>query len=138
MKNFIGALLLFVIMAVFNNAMAAADQDGVPWYEEGELWTGVWWKDSMWITMNVGFIGDWAQTRYIADHPEDHTETNTILGPHPTSGEVNRYFIGTIIEANAIYYFMPDSWKPVLSGLHIKQRYDAITHNKELGIKYQF
>lgn len=129
--------LIFLLAMVTGNAAARQDE-GLPWYKEGELWTGVTWKDSMWIAMNVGFVGDWAQTRYIADHPETHTETNTILGPHPTSGEVNRYFIGTILEANAIYYFMPDSWKPVLSAIYIKQRYDAITTNKELGVKFQF
>jgi len=126
--------LLFAVMAFASQAMA----EDLPWYKEGELWTGVAWKDSMWIGMNTGFVLDWAQTRYIADHPDNHIETNTILGPHPTSGDVNRYFISSIIEANAIYYFMPDSWKPFLSGLYIKQRYDAVTTNRELGIKFQF
>lgn len=133
--------IFFALMIALQScepATAGQDRPEIPWYKEGELWTGKAWKDGMWIAMNTGFVVDWAQTRYIADHPEDHYETNTILGPHPTTKEVNLYFIGTIIEANAIYYFVPDDWKPLLSAIYIKQRYDAYTTNKELGVRLQF
>ncbi len=37
---------------------------------------------------------DWAQTRYIVEHPE-YYELNPLLGRHPGIGEVNRYFLAS-------------------------------------------
>ena len=39
---------------------------------------------------------DWAQTRYTAAHPQSFSETNAILGVHPSLGAVNTYF-GAVI-----------------------------------------
>lgn len=88
--------------------------------------------------MNTGFALDWMQTRYIADHPEQFAEKNTDLGLHPTTGEVNRYFLSYALGVNALYFFAPEKWKPYISSIYIIPRYDAVNRNYEGGVRFEF
>lgn len=126
MKKWIFALLLI------------SQSSYAQWGEEGEFWTDQKLTDSLWVAMNAGFVLDWAQTRHIADHPEEWSEINTDLGIHPTTGEVNRYFLSYAIGVNALYFFTPDKLKPYLSSVYIIPRYDAVDKNYEAGIKLEF
>lgn len=51
---------------------------------------------------------DYGQTRYIAANPQDWKELNPILGPHPTDGQVNLFFLGSAVAHLAMSHFAPD------------------------------
>jgi hypothetical protein len=50
---------------------------------------------------------DWLQTHQIATHPNQWSETNPILGKHPSVGKVNSYFIACEVGHAAISYLLP-------------------------------
>lgn len=52
---------------------------------------------------------DWAQTRQIAGNTLDVHETNKILGPHPTIGKVNTYFVSAIALGAIGLNLLPDT-----------------------------
>lgn len=54
-------------------------------------------------------IADWGQTRNIAKHPEKWNEVNKILGPHPSTKEVDRYFALTGLGHVALSKLLEDS-----------------------------
>jgi hypothetical protein len=64
------------------------------------------------ISANLFIVTDWAQTRYIADHPEEFMEggwAENFIGTYPTTGEVNSYFVKSLMLMNVIGYFLPES-----------------------------
>ena len=87
----------------------------------------------------LGFtVRDWAQTRYIAKHPENYRETNHFLGDHPTTGKVDTYFASAIVGHAAIAYLLPTAWRQgwqyVWIGVEVQKTYQ----NHSIGIKMSF
>jgi hypothetical protein len=80
---------------------------------------------------------DWAQTRYIAKHPEFY-ETNAVLGPHPSTGRVDLYFPVAIVGHAAISYILPPSWRQGWQYVWIGVETQKTTHNHSIGIKMSF
>jgi len=65
------------------------------------------------LAQELGYLAlhgmDWAQTRTIAKNPQQWSETNRILGEHPSVGKVNNYFLATgLAHALASQYLPPD------------------------------
>ena len=60
---------------------------------------------------NTLVVADWAQTRYIADNPESYFEINPIMGKHPSKGEVDQYFIVSLILLNAVGESVPSEYR---------------------------
>lgn len=60
---------------------------------------------------------DWAQTRALASEgwPGYH-ESNPIMGPKPSTGDVTLYFSSAIAINAAVYHLMPRRWKALLPG----------------------
>ena len=50
---------------------------------------------------------DWGQTRYISSHPTQCQETNLFLGQHPTLGQVDTYFVSSIVAEAVLAYTAP-------------------------------
>ena len=89
------------------------------------------------IIANLFLIMDWGQTRYIANH-EQYTENNAILGKHPSTQSIDKYFMTTIALTNGIAYYIPDKYQNnwyitvgTLEGL-------TVIHNKSIGIGMRF
>lgn len=79
-------------------------------------------------------IVDWGQTRTIAMHPDQWYETNRLLGPHPSVGSVNTYFISRLILVPTLAHYMPKYRTEILSfWLIIGMGYAG--HNHGLGIR---
>lgn len=53
--------------------------------------------DKMTLLSSASIILDWGQTRAIADNPRRFAESNPLLGEHPKSGDVNRYFAAALV-----------------------------------------
>lgn len=81
---------------------------------------------------------DWAQTRYIAQHPQTYYETNPLLGRHPTVGDVNRYFVGSFILGGAIANYLNDRHRRWFLGAVTFIEIGFIGHNRSIGIGFSF
>jgi hypothetical protein len=92
-------------------------------------------------------VGDWGQTRYIAQHPGEYHETNPILGRHPSTSAVDLYFMGALIVHPVISYLLPS--KAEIFGVTINPRriwqagtivveLGCVANNARLGIGFSF
>ena len=68
------------------------------------------------VTANAFIIADWAQTRHIADNPMSPEKygyyekgfAENFIGRHPTTKEVNQYFLASICLTNFTGYLLPE------------------------------
>lgn len=105
-----------------------------------------WWTDDsvtngLIVSANTLMVMDWAQTRYIADHPENFREGGSMrrfIGENPTSGKTNKYFAGTIIINNAIGMMLPKKYKKTFYGVLNVVYLSTTTNNKSIGVKIKF
>ena len=67
-------------------------------------------------------LADWAQTREIAEKPDEYHETNCALGDHPSKGEVDVYMGGTLIAHWVISDLLPTKWRVPLIDAQINPR----------------
>lgn len=120
---------LTMIMAIFAALImppASAD-DRLP----------AWASRSAMITANLLIVTDWAQTRYIADHP-DYYEMNPLLGEHPSSGKVNKYFGRALLATNIIGYVLPKEWRGIWYLGVFSGQLSTVQHNYQIGIQMEF
>lgn len=105
-------------------------------------WAADWWShdpttNSLMIASNAVIIADWAQTRHIADS-ENFYEKNEILGPHPSTSDVNRFFLASLFMHNVIGAMLPDTYKKVYYGGQLSYRLRVVKNNAEIGIQFKF
>lgn len=89
------------------------------------------------IASNIGLVVDWAQTREIAVN-DDYLETNPVLGSRPTTGDVNRYFVGVILLNNIIGEVLPKPLAKTWYGSITLIQMNAVRHNYSIGIDMRF
>lgn len=83
-------------------------------------------------------ILDWGQTRDIAKNPNKWSEANPILGNHPTTGEVDLYFVGALIAEVGVAHILPSKYrKGFLVGVTLVETI-CIIHNHGAGIRINF
>lgn len=86
---------------------------------------------------NVLILVDWAQTRYIADSDE-HRERNMFLGKNPTTGDVNKHFIITLIGVNLIGELLPKKYsKYFYIGVASAEAVNVV-NNYRIGVRFRF
>lgn len=93
--------------------------------------------NSLMLASNATIIADWAQTREIADN-DNYYEKNSYLGPHPTTGEVNRFFINTLILHNLVGSMLPEKYRAVYYGGQLGFRLNVVKDNADIGIQFKF
>lgn len=81
---------------------------------------------------------DWAQTRYIAKHPDEFNEINTILGYRPTPGRVDGYFASSALIHVGISYLLPDRYRRVWQNVSIGFEAGVVARNYKLGVGFNF
>jgi hypothetical protein len=81
---------------------------------------------------------DHGQTLNIAKHPEKWTETNPILGEHPSIAEVNRYFVAAYILHPTISAVLPPKYRTWWQWVTIGVQAGYVTHNFSIGINMDF
>lgn len=67
-----------------------------------------------------------------------HYESNTILGPNPSRGDIDKYFIGSYALTTALIYTLPDKWSYALQSGVIAVELYAIDNNYRAGIGIRF
>ncbi len=101
-----------------------------------------WWtKDdttnNLLVASNSLILIDWAQTREIADN-DNYYEVNPHLGRHPSSGDVNRYFLGSLALHNLIGAMLPRRLKRYYYGSQFAYRLSIVGNNAQIGIDLKF
>ena len=81
---------------------------------------------------------DWWQTLDIARNPDKWSETNPILGDHPSVGRVNAYFTLTLIGHTAISYILPKDYRRIWQVVWIGIEAGYVVHNYRAGIRIRF
>jgi hypothetical protein len=83
-------------------------------------------------------VADWGQTRDIVKRPSEYRELNPILGPQPSMGKVNSYFIGALVAQYLVAEYLPDPLKTmVLSGV-LGMQLTTVGNNRSIGLKINF
>lgn len=111
---------LFVLLMVISFNVFA--------HEETEQWQ---------IVANTFLVADWLQTRDIADDP-NRTEMNVILGEQPTTGEVNRYFMTSIVLVNGLGSVMNHQNETNLYRTIAILQIITVLRNHRLGVSFRF
>ena len=81
---------------------------------------------------------DWAQTRNIARNPDKRHEQNSILGSHPSTSQVDQYFVATAALQFVIAYYLPVEWRAPFQYVTIGIEGGAVAHNFSIGISARF
>ncbi len=89
-------------------------------------------------TYQVLHVLDWGQTRDIAKNPDKYYEMNPILGKHPSTTEVDIYFITTAILHPIVTHLLPNTWRPWWQGITISVSGVCVVNNFAVGIKMDF
>lgn len=91
-------------------------------------------------TLELSYYGlhimDWAQTRYIALHPEEYKETNIILGEDSSIEKIDIYFASTLILHTIISYLLPDNFRLYWQISTISLEGGCIIHNLEMKVPF--
>lgn len=136
MKRFMGAFLLFAVMALSSHATA------------GRFWSDDPVTNGLIVSSNVLLLLDWGQTQYGSDRPDEFEETGFarhFTGAHPTTREVNQYNGAVLILMNTAGYFLPEEayffgwrWNPKKSLYFGVATVEGVTvyENYQAGVKF--
>ena len=83
-------------------------------------------------------VVDWSQTRYISKHDNYYESFNGILGPRPSVGRINMWFLGTGIAQPIIASLLPSEWRRAWLAVGIGIEFMMTTHNAAIGIKMDY
>ena len=111
--------LLFISFSAFADEWTAADTK----------------REAVYLTLHTL---DWAQTRNIARNPNKWTESNVILGKHPSVLQVDRYFIATGVLHFAVAHYLPTEYRKAFQYVTIGIEGGAVAHNFSIGVGVKF
>ena len=93
---------------------------------------------SLQVAATAMLVADWAQTRYIAKHPDSYFEYNPILGLHPSVDRVDLYFISSIIGTTILADYMPSKVRKAFLAGETFIEFGFVQHNLSIGIGVGF
>ena len=117
--------LLALIMVVASTAHADSLED---------------WSDldkTLLAASSAMIITDWAQTRYIVKNSDRYHERNLIMGPYPSMGTVNTYFVAGLAANYLMAKYYPESRTEILIAVTVVEGV-TIRNNRMLGIRFAF
>jgi len=89
------------------------------------------------VAANTTLVADWLQTHEIAKN-DNFYETNHILGKHPLSGAVNRYFISSILLTNIIGELLSDKYSDYFYISVAVVETKVVLDNYRVGVRIKF
>jgi hypothetical protein len=81
---------------------------------------------------------DWGQTRNIAKNPQRFYEKNQVLGPKPSVGKVDAYFVGAMVGTVAVAHVLPRDYRRLFLAGTLSMELSVIDQNRSIGIKVDF
>lgn len=105
----------------------------------GNTYAHEWTKSDKWRqgAYTALHVADWLQTRQISKRDE-FTERNTILGEHPFTEDVDRYFAVTLIAHYLIADNLPPKYRRAFQYVTIGVQAGAVGHNYSAGVQIRF
>jgi hypothetical protein len=90
------------------------------------------------VAMTLRFV-DWGQTLDIAERwpTTTYSEKNPFIGPYPSRGDVNRFFIVSTVLMGAFAHYVPQYRTAILS-LYIANGAYYTKKNYEIGLRINF
>ena len=109
----------------------------IPIIGDADEWTkGDTAREATYLTLRVI---DWGQTRNIVHREaEGYSETNKILGKHPTINEVDAYMAGAALGHILIAAALPRKWREGFQYVTILELVIAVVHNNSISLKVDF
>jgi hypothetical protein len=103
-------------------------------------------QTSEWTALDYSLAGgaatlmalDWAQTRYAARNPTRFKERNPIMGDHPSTGDVDKYFALASLLTAGITYILPRRERQLFLGAVLVVETSAVANNYRIGVKVDF
>jgi hypothetical protein len=89
-------------------------------------------------TYTVLHVADWGQTRYIAEHPDEHYEYNPLIGKHPSKSKVDAYMLASLIGHYAVVSVLPDPYRHWFQVGTLAIKTGLVGHNISAGIGFEF
>lgn len=93
-------------------------------------------------TSTALLVVDWGQTLDVQKHPHKdgmaYTESNHILGAHPSRGQINTYFASAIVGNLAIAHLLPSKWRTGWLASVTVVEVVVTNHNRQLGVGISF
>ena len=80
-------------------------------------------------------VVDWQQTREIAEKPDQYWETNCILGKHPNTAKVDRYFVGAALFNFGAAWFLPAEYRDDWQWFCVGVSATLVGHNYRIGLR---
>jgi hypothetical protein len=116
--------ILFVLLTLTSCAGS-----GARWNKEEKA------LEAAYLTLHVI---DWGQTRYVAKHPEEYRERNPILGQHPSTEQVDTYFIATALLHPLVTHYLPRPYRRWWQAISITMGGACVINNASVGVKWEF
>lgn len=113
----------------------------VPTVVHADEWTST--DTAMQITYTVLHVIDWGQTLDVSKHPiraggVPASETNPVLGKHPSVGAVNTYMASTLAGHAVASYLLPGKWRTAWQVAGIGIEAYVVGRNYSLGFHATF
>ena len=122
------AIILFAMLAFSSAAIGAEEWFGELNHEE--------------IIAETVFVGlavlDWNQTLQIAKHPDEYSETNFIIGEHPSEGRVNILMPAGIVLHALVTYALPRKYRSFWQYVWIGEEAACVYQNWRTGLTVRF
>jgi hypothetical protein len=113
----------FLLLLAFLSSSCFAD----PWTSEDT------YRQTAFFILDAA---DWAQTRNIARNPDKWTETNPLLGAHPSVRQVDWYFVSASLMHFGIAYLLPSKYRSSFQMLSIGVELGAVSRNFRIGVRF--
>ena len=121
MKRF--ALLLLLAFALTAPVQAQKIRPSHQWTADNTILA---------VTSTLGLVLDWGQTLNV------RREINPILGPHPSRGAINRYFLTCVVANVGLGMLLPNPYRTVLFvGVTAVETF-TVSRNVSLGVRLRF
>ena len=94
------------------------------------------------VIAETAFVGlallDWNQTLQIAKHPDEYSETNFIIGEHPSEGRVNILMPAGIVLHALVTYALPRKYRSFWQYVWIGEEAACVYQNWRTGLTVRF
>lgn len=126
---YIGLAIGFVLGVLFALSLATSRADSDTWTRADTI------RETTYYALH---LADWNQTRQIAANPDKFHELNPILGEHPSTADVDRYFVATAVIHTGIAYALPADWRHAFQYFTIGGQVATVAWNYRVGLKIRF
>ena len=104
--------------------------------QAGDEWTTE--ERATFAASSALLVADWAQTRKIARNAQMYSETNSILGQHPSVGRVNTYFATALLLNYVIGRSLTSRWRTAWFVAVGSVEANVVQRNLSIGLTVSF